>query len=251
MMPLQMNSYNKNNMENKEIKIRLKNINKAFGKNKVLDDISIDLYEGELVTLIGPSGCGKSTIFNIISNLTSVDSGEVEIKSEISYMHQKDLLLTYKTIMDNVTLPLIIKNMNKKNAYKIAEEYIPIFGLRGYEKMYPKDLSGGMRQRANFLRTFLCSNELMLLDEPFGSLDYITKSELHEWFLDVRKNINTSILLISHDIDEAIKLSDRIYVLSQKPAKIKKEFDLKNTNFDKSSIEYCSKLKEQILNNLK
>lgn len=246
-----MNYYQKNNLGSKDKNLELVNVSKKYNDNLVLDDINIELYEGELVCIIGPSGCGKSTIFNIIANLTGINSGSLSVKSEISYMHQKDLLLPYKTIIDNVSLPLTIKGKDRKSSHKVANEYFPIFGLDGFQDKYPRELSGGMRQRANFLRTFLCSNELMLLDEPFGSLDSITKSDLQDWFLEVRKEITTNILMITHDIDEAIKLSDRIYVLSNKPAKVKKEIFLDKNNFDKKSIQACALVKEDILKNLK
>lgn len=239
-----MNSY-----QNRS-KLCLEHICKSYGENRILDDINIILREGELVSLVGPSGCGKSTIFNIITNLTTYDSGNLKIDGEISYMYQKDLLLPYKTIMDNVALPLQIKGISKTESRNKVAPYFKTFDLEGYEKSYPHELSGGMRQRANFMRTFMCSNDIMLLDEPFGALDSITKRSLQEWFLHIRKKVNSTILLITHDIEEAIMLSDRIYVLSNKPAHIKKEFNVFQ-DIDKYNIEERAVLKEKIINLLK
>lgn len=235
-----MNSYQK------ITKLKLEDINKNFGEVEVLKDIDLKLEEGELVTIIGPSGCGKSTIFNIITEIIQPDRGKIEKNGEISYMYQKDLLLPYKTIVDNITLPLQIKGVKKKVAAEKVLPYFEIFGLEGYEKQYPHELSGGMRQRVNFLRTFICSSDIMLLDEPFGALDSITKRSLQDWFLDIRKKVNSTILLITHDIEEAIMLSDRIYVLSSKPSKIQKHIDLKK-DINKKNVEERALLKETIL----
>ena len=205
-----MNSYH-----NKE-KLILSNVSKSYNNTLVLENINIKVNEGELVTILGPSGSGKSTIFNIITNLTQKDNGSVYIDGKISYMQQKDLLLPYKTIIDNVSLPLILNKENKKNAREIVKPYFKEFGLEGYEDKYPSELSGGMKQRANFLRTFINSNDLMLLDEPFGALDSITKTNMQKWLLNVREKFNSTIILITHDIEEAITLSDRIYLIPQK-----------------------------------
>lgn len=241
-----MNSY-----QDKNKKIILKNINKYYDGDQILKDINLFVNRGELVSLVGPSGCGKSTIFNIITSLTSSDSGSTYVDGEISYMYQKDLLLPHKDILDNVSLPLQIKGVSKKSARKEAEKYFEIFDLVGYETKYPSELSGGMKQRANFLRTYICSKDLMLLDEPFGALDSITKSSLQEWFLSVRKKVNSTILLITHDIDEAILLSDRIYVLSSRPASIKKEYILTEPDYDKKDLALNASLKKEILTLLK
>lgn len=240
-MHIQMNS-----CQNKE-KLLLNNIRKKYGDIVVLEDINIKVYEGELVSILGPSGSGKSTIFNIITQLTKEDSGQLFINGDISYMQQKDLLLPYKTIVDNVSLPMILNNKSKKEAVENVKGYFKDFGLEGYEEKYPSELSGGMRQRANFLRTFVNSSDLMLLDEPFGALDSLTKTNMQKWLLDVRKKFNSTIILITHDIEEAINLSDRIYLISNKPAKIKAEFNIKDkSNYEFGSSEYI-KLKKDII----
>src|SRR3712207_622687 len=207
-------------------KISLTDIEKSYLGEYILKNINIDLYEGELVSIVGPSGCGKSTIFNIISGIESMDLGSVELNGHLGYMYQKDLLLPYKTIIVNVSLPLVLAGTPKIKARSQVKNYFEVFDLSGYENSYPRQLSGGMKQRANFLRTYVASKDIMLLDEPFGALDSITKAGLIDWFSKVRKKMNSTILLITHDIDEAISLSDRIYVLSTKPATVKKEFIL-------------------------
>lgn len=209
-------------------KLEVKNISKSFDGTQVLRDISIELKHGELVSLLGISGGGKTTLFNIISGLLAPDSGSILLDEKdittkpghISYMLQKDLLLPYKTIEDNIALPLILKGMRKKEACVKASEMLPEFGLHGTQKKYPVQLSGGMRQRAALLRTYMFSQEVALLDEPFSALDTITKSSMHDWYLNIMQKIQLSTLFITHDIDEAILLSDRIYILSGTPGEI-------------------------------
>lgn len=241
-MPIQMNSYQINNR-----KIIISNLSKRYKDKLILKDIDLHVYEDEVVSIIGPSGCGKSTIFNILSNLTTSDSGEVHINGRFSYMYQKDLLLPYKNIIDNVSLPLILKGEKKKKSREIVSSYFSTFGLEGYENKYPNELSGGMRQRVNFMRTFVNSSDIMLLDEPFGALDSITRSSMQNWLLDIKKEIKSTILLITHDIDEAIILSDRIYILSNKPAVITRELFVDKQIYNKDNLENVARLKKEIL----
>ena len=202
-------------------KLEVRNVSLAFGDHQVLRDVSIHLKEGELVCLLGVSGGGKTTLFNVISGLLRPDEGQVFLDGEdvtgqpgrISYMLQKDLLLPYRTIEDNVALPLMLRGMKKKEARAQAAALFAQFGLEGTEKKWPGQLSGGMRQRAALLRTYLFSQNVALLDEPFSALDTLTKSAVHEWYLKVMEDIRLSTLFITHDIDEAILLSDRIYLL--------------------------------------
>lgn len=211
--------------------LQVNNISKSFGNEKIISDISLYLNEGEIVSLLGVSGGGKTTLFNIIAGLSQPDGGQVLLEDEditgkpgnVSYMLQKDLLLPYYTIIDNVALPLIIKGMDKKEARRIAEEHFPQFGLDGTEDKYPSEISGGMKQRAALLRTYLFSEKVALLDEPFSALDMMTKATVHEWYLDVMDKIRLSTLFVTHDIDEAILLSDRIYLLTGKPGTISRE----------------------------
>lgn len=241
-MHIQMNSYQTNNK-----KIVISNLSKKYKDKLILKDINLHVYEDEVVSIIGPSGCGKSTIFNILSNLTTCDSGNVDINGRFSYMYQKDLLLPYKNIIDNVSLPLVLKGEKKKKSRETVKPYFSTFGLEGYENKYPDELSGGMRQRVNFMRTFVNSSDIMLLDEPFGALDSITRSSMQNWLLDIKKEIKSTILLITHDIDEAIILSDRIYILSNKPAVITKEIFVDNRIYNKDNLENVARLKKEIL----
>ncbi len=216
-------------------KLEIKNVCKSFDGNLVLKDISIELNRGELVCLLGVSGGGKTTLFNIISGLLPPDDGRVLLDGKditnqpghISYMLQKDLLLPYRTIEDNAALPLILKGTNKKNARLQVAPLFPQFGLEGTQKKYPSQLSGGMRQRAALLRTYMFSKDVALLDEPFSALDTITKSSMHKWYLNVMERIQMSTLFITHDIDEAILISDRIYLLSGAPGEIAREIIIK------------------------
>ena len=209
-------------------KLEVKHVSKRFDGRPVLDDISIELNRGELVCLLGVSGGGKTTLFNVISGLLRPDAGRVLLDGRnitgqpgsISYMLQKDLLLPYRTIEDNVALPLVLRGVKKQAAREQVSPMFRQFGLEGTQKKYPAQLSGGMRQRAALLRTYLFSQDVALLDEPFSALDTLTKSAIHRWFLGVMEQIRLSTLFITHDIDEAILLSDRIYLLSGSPGTI-------------------------------
>ena len=215
--------------------LHVNGVSKSFEDGQVIKNISIKLREGEIVSLLGVSGGGKTTLFNIIAGLSVPDEGNVVLDGEditgkpgnVSYMLQKDLLLPYRTIVDNVALPLVIRGMSKKEAREKAASYFAEFGLSGTEKKYPMQLSGGMKQRAALLRTYLFSEKVALLDEPFSALDMLTKGTVHEWYLDVMEKIRLSTLFITHDIDEAILLSDRIYLLTGKPGTITREIVIK------------------------
>ena len=200
-------------------------------KTPVIENINITLQEGELVCLLGVSGGGKTTLFNVIAGLNVPQKGSVLLNGEnitgktgkISYMLQKDMLLPFRTVVDNVAMPLILKGMPKRKAREKASAMFEQFGIEGTQKKYPAELSGGMRQRAALLRTYMFSSEAALLDEPFSALDTITKSEMHRWYLDVMERIKLSAIFITHDVDEAIFLSDRIYLLGGKPGTITDE----------------------------
>lgn len=209
-------------------KLRIHEITKYYDAKPVIEKISLSIYEGEIVGLLGQSGVGKTTLFNIIAGIDSCDQGDIiymgkSIKNRsgyVSYMLQKDLLLPFKTIEENVALPLIIQKMPKKTALEKVGPYFADFGLEGCQKKYPAQLSGGMRQRAALLRTYMFGKELCLLDEPFSALDTITKHRMHKWFLDMLPKMNMTTLFITHDIDEALYLSNRIAILRGSPGQI-------------------------------
>ena len=211
--------------------LEAKGICRSYGEKQILKDVSLHLGQGELVSLLGVSGVGKTTLFHVLSGVSRPDSGQVLLGGEdvtgvpgrISYMLQKDLLLPYKKVGVNVAMPLILKGEKKSSAVAKVVPMFERFGIEGTEDMYPGQLSGGMRQRAALLRTYMASDGVALLDEPFSALDNITKSSMHNWFIDIMDKIDFSVLFITHDIDEAVLLSDRIYIISGRPADISRE----------------------------
>ena len=216
------------------MKLCVENLSISFDKQLILNHIDFQIRQGEFVALLGPSGCGKSTILNILAGLLSKETGIIKVDNQeikglsdhFAYMPQSDLLLPWKTILDNVTLYGQINHDSKAKENALKE--FKTFGLDGYQNSYPDQLSGGMRQRAAFLRTALCKADILLLDEPFGALDVITRNDMQDWLLDLRKQYNRTTLLVTHDIDEALFLADRILILSHRPASILKEIDLSN-----------------------
>lgn len=207
----------------------ISHLSKTFPNGlETLTDISLHVNKGEFVSIIGPSGCGKSTILKILCGIQQPTSGE--IKSEIKhfgYMPQQPLLLPWRTVEDNIVLGLDIKKENKQTSRKKARALLEEFKLTQFAHYYPSQLSGGMQQRVALLRTILFNQEFLLLDEPFGALDALTRQSLQLWLLDMLKKFNPSILFITHDIREAIFLSNRIYVMSQRPGKIIAEIAVK------------------------
>ena len=209
-------------------KLEVCGVSRAFDAKPILQDVNLTLDEGEIVCLLGASGGGKSTLFNIISGLLAPDSGRVLLDGEditlrpghVSYMLQRDLLLPYRTVLDNVILPLLLRGEARPVARKRAEEFFPSFGLEGSQELYPSQLSGGMRQRAALLRTYLFSRQVALLDEPFSALDALTKRAMHRWYLQVMDSLRVSTLFITHDVDEALLLADRICLLTGQPGQI-------------------------------
>ncbi|WP_232699391.1 ABC transporter ATP-binding protein [Brevibacillus daliensis] len=228
----------------------------------VLDKISLTVNKGEFVSLIGPSGSGKSTIFHMIGGLLTPSSGEIYIngrqvtgeKGLISYMPQSSSLFPWRTVEENVGLALEVEGMSKKQTLQLAREWLPKIGLGGYEQAYPHMLSGGMQQRVAFLRALLSNQELICLDEPFGALDALSRLEMQNWLLSVWEEYQRSVLLVTHSIDEALLLSDKIYVLSDKPAVIAKEIvvPLERPRHEEMMVrsEYLQ-VKQQILSLLK
>ena len=231
----------------------IKNLSYSFGNNPILKDINIHVNENEMVAIVGSSGVGKSTLFNLIAGVLKKQVGEITINGsndyigKVAYMLQKDLLFEHKTIIDNVILPLIIAKVNKKEALEEGNKILKQFNLDKYANKYPQQLSGGMRQRVALIRTYMFKRKIFLLDEAFSALDAITKKELHKWYLDLKKEFNLTTLLITHDIEEAVFLSDRIYILGNKPGEIIGEIKIEinpNKDIDVQRLFY----KKEILN---
>ncbi len=194
-----------------------------------LANICFHADEGEFVSIIGPSGCGKSTFLNIIAGLDEPTSGKLSIRGmdadarlgSVGYMQQKDLLMPWRSVLDNAALGLELRGVPKRERRRRTREHLRRFGLDGFENAYPHQLSGGMRQRAAFLRTALASQDALLLDEPFGALDALNRTQIHQWLIGLWESMGKTIVLVTHDVDEAILLSDRVYVMSARPGVMK------------------------------
>ncbi len=211
--------------------VKVVNLTKNFynkeGEMQVLKDISFTLNEGEILSLLGPSGSGKSTILNILTNLLSPTSGYVIINGTIGYMFQKDHLLEWRSIMDNITIGLeIMHKKNDKKSIERIERLLKTYGLWDFRNMYPKELSGGMRQRVALIRTLSVDPDILLLDEPFSALDYQTRLMVNDDVYKIIKNENKSVILVTHDISEAIAMGDKVAVLSKRPSTIKNVYDI-------------------------
>ncbi|GLV64823.1 ABC transporter ATP-binding protein [Bacillus mycoides] len=207
-------------MRSKNI-LQFHNVSFHYDEKPIIDELNASIQEKEFVSIIGPSGCGKSTLFRLITGLEEASAGQIELtetKSHpVGYMPQKDMLLPWRTIIENAALPLECQGVQKKEAQVKAKELLHKFGLQGYEAKYPKDLSGGMRQRVSFIRTLLTGGEILLLDEPFSALDALTKASLQEWLFEQWKEWEKTILFITHDVEEALFLSNRIFVVENQP----------------------------------
>ncbi|GAA0712755.1 ABC transporter ATP-binding protein [Paraclostridium ghonii] len=205
--------------------VDVKNLTKNFynkdGEIQVLNDINFSLNEGEILTLLGPSGSGKSTILNILTELLKPTSGKVNITGNIGYMFQKDHLLEWRTIMDNILIGLEIQKKKTPESISRIERLLKTYGLWDFRNMYPKELSGGMRQRVALIRTLAVNPDILLLDEPFSALDYQTRILVSDDVYKIIRNEGKSAILVTHDISEAISMSDKIAVLSKRPATIK------------------------------
>jgi NitT/TauT family transport system ATP-binding protein len=200
------------------------------GGVEALADVTLELGEGEFVALVGPSGCGKSTLLGVLAGLFEPSGGTVlldgsavaagELLGRVGLMPQRDLLMEWRTTLDNVTLGLELTGVARGEARSRARGELARFGLAGFEERRPSALSGGMRQRAALMRTFLAGRDVLLLDEPFGALDAITREVMREWLLAVWASDRKTILLVTHDVEEALFLADRVYVMSERPGRI-------------------------------
>ncbi len=214
-------------------KLSLKNIRKVFdttgGELVAIDDITLDIHEGEILAIVGTSGCGKSTLLNIISSLDKATSGTLVFDQEdpkISYMFQSDALLPWRTVLDNATLGLeLAKKLDNESKIKV-EEMLKDYGLGDFLEQYPKSLSGGMKQRVALARSLAVDPDLILLDEPFSALDYYTRIKISEYVHDMIKKSSKTAIIITHDIQEALSLGDRVVVLTCRPSTVKKVYDV-------------------------
>lgn len=215
--------------------ISVRAVSKAFQVDgrivPALDGVSIHAREREFVTLIGPSGCGKSTLLNLIAGLMDPDMGEIALRGDaaihrlgqVGYMPQRDGLLPWRRLLENLTLGPEVMGRDLAAAREQARALLPLFGLEGFERSYPHELSGGMRQRAALLRTLLCEQPVVLLDEPLGALDALTRRTMRDWLLQIWERFERTMLFVTHDVDEAVLLSDRIYIMTPRPGHIARE----------------------------
>ncbi|WP_127752288.1 ABC transporter ATP-binding protein [Devosia sp. 1566] len=215
-------------------RLELRNLGKSFGDSEVLADINLSVGAGEFVSILGPSGAGKSTILQLLTGAVSTDGGEMLFdgtplapKSHpFAFMPQRDALMPWRRIIDNATLGLEVAGMTRKAARAAVQPLFAEFGLAGFENYYPAQLSGGMRQRAALLRTVVQHKSMLLLDEPFGALDALTRTRMQRWLAGMWTRHRWTVLLITHDVREAVLLSDRIYLLSPRPARIVRRVDV-------------------------
>ena len=245
------------------IAIEIIGVSKVFGEGamatKALDSVDLTVYDREFVSLIGPSGCGKTTLLNIVAGVEEPTQGRVLVGSSshrlghVSYMPQKDLLLPWCTALDNSILGLELKGVDKKTARRRAQELFRLAGLEGFEDVLPSKLSGGMRQRVAFIRTLCCEGRAMLLDEPFASLDALTRVDMQTWLMRVWDEIKIPTLLVTHDIEEAIWLSDRVVVFTPRPGRILEVLDVpfvRPRTLDMKLTEEFLAIKREIMESL-
>jgi ABC-type nitrate/sulfonate/bicarbonate transport system ATPase subunit len=218
--------------------LQLVGVTHVFGSGPssvtAVSDISVAVEQGQFASIIGRSGCGKTTLFNIVAGLLTPTNGSVLLAGEdvtgkaglVAYMLQKDLLLPWRTVMENVVLGLELAGVPKRESWLVALPLLRKYGLGGFENSFPSALSGGMRQRLALLRTLLCEREVILLDEPFGALDAQTRIVMQEWLLEIWRDFGRTIVLVTHDVDEAIFMSDRVYVLSPRPGRLRMAIDI-------------------------
>lgn len=235
------------------MRLDVTDLNFSYADKNIIKDLSFSVPDGAFISILGPSGCGKSTLLNVLSGLLKPDGGEIRIDGapvqgtgrELAYMPQNDLLFPWRTILDNVCLYGEIHH-RKEEMRQIALQQMARFGLAGCEHKYPDELSGGMRQRAAFLRTTLCEAGIYLLDEPFGALDVITRSDMQDWLRELCTGLHRTILLVTHDTDEAIYLSDRILILGAPGEGIRQEITITEQNRSREWLYGQGKLRAEI-----
>lgn len=213
--------------------LQVKDLKKVYEEKVIFEDITFDLYENQIISILGPSGIGKTTLLNIISGIDDEFYGSVNIKSSFSnkkenfaFSQSKDLLIPWKNVLDNAVFGLELSGIKKEKSYPIAKKLMTDFYLDGSECKFPHQLSKGMKQRVSLIRSFLTDRPVLLLDEPFSPLDSITRDDLQDWLINLLKKHNKSVILVTHDIDEALKLSNKLIVLNNHPANIVDEIDI-------------------------
>lgn len=239
-------------------RLRLAKVAASYGKLGVLKDISLSVEPGEFVSILGPSGAGKSTLFRLLTGALKPDSGEIEVDGVplqtgsrcFAFMPQRDALMPWRNILDNTTLGLEVQGMTRQQARRQVEPLFEQFGLTGFETHYPAALSGGMRQRAALLRTVVQNRPMLLLDEPFGALDALTRASMQRWLESMWMQYRWTAMLVTHDVREAVTLSDRIYLLSARPAEIIQTIDIALPRPRHRSSEEAAAIENAILETL-
>lgn len=208
-------------------KIAVRHISKSFGDQKILDDVSFDVYENEFLVILGPGQCGKTVLLNIMAGMETADTGDVTFKdddSDMGFVFQKYALYNWKTVEKNVELPLKFRGIGKKERSRAAKKYIDLVGLDGFAHSYPAQLSGGMKQRVGIARAYAMGHSMILMDEPFGALDAQTRYQMEDELLRMRNTEKATVVFVTNNIEEAIYLGDRILLFSDKPSRVVEEF---------------------------
>jgi len=236
--------------------LNVSNLSKRFGDLSIFENFNLELPDKGFTVLIGPSGCGKSTLFNVLTGVATRDGGKVSwcgeaveyLKDTSAYMQQKDLLLPWFSLMDNALLPAKIAGEDMAEAGKKAQSLFRQLGLEGFESYLPGEISGGMRQRCALVRTLMFERELVLLDEPLSALDAITRRSLQSLLLMLQVEFEKSILMITHDIEEALRLADEVLVLSGRPMRVLDRFSLHGPRLRRLDDPELIRIKEYVLN---